>query len=47
MRICADVTATLDFGSFKATMKITLLEDLSYDIMLGIGFVDTCLINPT
>ena len=26
--ICCDVTGTLDFGSYKATMKITLLNDL-------------------
>ena len=41
MRICGDVTATLDFGSAKATMKITLLDDLIYDALLGIGFFHT------
>ena len=28
MRICGDVTATLDIGTDKATMKIILLDDL-------------------
>ena len=41
MRICGDVTATLDFGTYKATMKIILLDDLIYNVVLGIGFFDS------
>ena len=40
MRIRGYFSAELDFGSYKTMMKLTLLEDLLYDIVLGIGFFD-------
>ena len=40
MRICGALRTTLDFGTFRVTMKLTLLEDLFYDVVLGINFFD-------
>ena len=40
MRICGEQRTTLDFGTFRVTMKLTLLEDLFYDVVLAINFFD-------
>lgn len=38
MRICGALRTTLDFGTFRATLKFTLLEDLFYYVVRGVNF---------
>ena len=40
MRICGALRTTVDFGPFRVSMKLTLLEDLFYDVVLSINFFD-------
>ena len=41
MRIRGRVSIEMDFGTYSTSLKMTLLEDLCYDVVLGIGFFDT------
>ena len=40
MIVRGSIMSTFDFGQSKLTLKITLIEDLDYDAILGLEFLD-------